>query len=85
MISVKHIPTGPYGQTSSMQKLQNNGERNHKNPSSRAIKSFLGIWAISPVLVREKSPLPERWYKSVHCSPVLAAGTIKSLSEMNYS
>lgn len=64
-ISVKHIPTGPCGQTSSMHKLQNNGERNHKNPSSRAIKSFLRILAISPVLVREKSPLSERWYKSV--------------------
>lgn len=83
MISVKHIPTGPCGQTPSMYKRQNNGERNHKTPSSRAIKSFIRIWAVSPLLLREKSHLPERWYKSV-CSGPIAAGTIKSLSEVNY-
>lgn len=84
MISVEHIPTGPCGQTSSIHKLQNNGERNHKNPSSRAIKSSLRIWAVSPVLVREKPPLPERWYKSMCYRSMLATGTIKSLSKMNY-
>lgn len=30
-ISLKHIPIGTRGQISSMHKLQNNGEKNHKN------------------------------------------------------
>lgn len=30
MISLKHIPIGTRGQISSMHKLQNNGEKNHK-------------------------------------------------------
>lgn len=59
MISVKHIPTGPCGQTSSKHKWQNNGERNYKTPSSRAIKSSR-IWAVSPLLARETLDHPER-------------------------
>lgn len=37
MISVKRKPPGPCGQTSSMHKWRNNGERNHKTSSSGAI------------------------------------------------
>lgn len=37
MISVKRKPPEPRGQTSSMHKWQNNGERNHKTSSSGAI------------------------------------------------
>lgn len=50
IISVKHVPAGPYGQTSSVHKWQNNGERNYKTLSSRAIKSSTRIWDVSPVL-----------------------------------
>lgn len=39
------------------------------------LKSFVGEG--------EKNHVPERWYKSVGYSPMLPAGTIKSLSEVS--
>lgn len=50
IISVKHVPAGPCGQTSSVHKWQNNGERNYKTLSSRAIKSSTRIWDVSSLL-----------------------------------
>lgn len=56
---------GLVSRKSSMQ-LQHNGGRNLKSPSLRAFKSFLRIWTVSVVWWGgKKSPLPERWYKSV--------------------
>lgn len=55
IISVKHVPAGPCGQTSSVHKWPNNGERNDKTLSSRAIKS----WDGSPVLGEGSIRSPE--------------------------
>lgn len=75
IISVRHVPAGPCGQTSSVHKWQNNGERNYKTLSSRAIKSSTRIWDVSPLPGEGSIRFP--WMR---CSgPVLAIGTVKSL------
>lgn len=68
MISVKRKPLGPCGQTSSMHKWQNNGERNHKTSSSGAI-NFSGRTIVS-------------LKGDMNLCLMLAAGTVERLSEV---
>lgn len=77
MISVKHKPPGPCGQTSSMQERRNNGERKHKSSSSGAINCS------GRTIVGDGGEQNHISLKGdMNLGPMFAAGTIQTLSKM---
>lgn len=77
MISVKRQPPGPCGQTSSMHKWWNNGERNHKTSSSGAI-SCTGRTIVGNGGKKNHISLKG----DMNLSPTLAAGTVQRPSDV---